>query len=99
MSRELPAGETWSETAKGGMNGMFMLLMSLLWWRLRARSEEEKGELLSMVEDVTWVLKAMQKQLEDGGPMIGEMVERVSGGRKRGKENDGNASKGKKRYA
>lgn len=98
MSRALAPNESWSGTAKGGLNGIFMVLMSLVWWRLSARSEGERGEVLSMVEDVTWVLRAMHEQLDKGGPMIEELLERGVKGKKRGKENDGNAALRKKRY-
>ncbi|KAH9908245.1 uncharacterized protein BXZ73DRAFT_60019, partial [Epithele typhae] len=32
LSRDIPVGTRWGELQLGGQNGLFMVIMSLLWW-------------------------------------------------------------------
>ncbi|TFY76093.1 hypothetical protein EWM64_g7919 [Hericium alpestre] len=55
--------ETWKNLAKGGKNGIVMVLIALVWWSKSVSAEAEKRELESAVEDVRFVLEEIEHVL------------------------------------
>lgn len=64
LLREVPEGEKWSEVRKVGTGGIFVVLVGLLWWRLRCGgSLAEKHAYESLLEDVAWALRDIVKDM------------------------------------
>lgn len=61
LSRDLPtAGNLdWKDTQKGGISGIFLVLLTLMWWKKQAKHVTIKKEYASAVEDVAWVMEQM----------------------------------------
>lgn len=58
LSRSPPAGETWDCVKKPGVQGSFLFVVALFWWRtaISDASQSMKNEYESALEDVAWVL-------------------------------------------
>lgn len=57
LSREVPPGEDWGCSRRGGPNGLFLVIMCLFWCRYTATAEGDKvaiAEYLSVAEDVAF---------------------------------------------
>ncbi|TDL13427.1 hypothetical protein BD410DRAFT_735403 [Rickenella mellea] len=60
LSRAYTAGsELWVDIKRAGTNGFLLVILTLVWWDLKAKSAEERRELASAKEDVLWVLGEM----------------------------------------
>ncbi|KAI0039759.1 hypothetical protein FA95DRAFT_1458304, partial [Auriscalpium vulgare] len=46
--------EAWSNLRKAGKNGLVLVLHSLVWWTTAAKTDSQKREVLSALEDVEW---------------------------------------------
>lgn len=66
LSRVAPEDEDWDRLARGGANGLMMFVIALGWWVEKVNSYKSANELVSVVEDVKWVLAEMKLALEDG---------------------------------
>ncbi|TFY53652.1 hypothetical protein EVG20_g10020 [Dentipellis fragilis] len=53
----------WEVLAKGGGNGIFMLLVRLVWWYRSAKTEAEVNDVDSAIEDVQYALTKMALML------------------------------------
>lgn len=98
LGRVVPGGENWDGVARGGANGLMVLIVALAWWFRALEDETSARELASMIEDVRWVLDEIRKAMDDG--VVVELLTSRAGGIKRGREGD--EEKGgneKKRYA
>lgn len=93
MSRNVPEDETWSSVAKGGPNGIYIVLIGLAWWYARSDTPQDQKELASVVEDVLWTMTTMLEGLKADGPIAKVMQQRVAGGTKRGNTGDVPAAK------
>lgn len=52
--------EEWDTVHRGGCNGFFLLILTLAWWLSAVQREEGSLEdVLSAVEDVSWVCRTM----------------------------------------
>ena len=51
-----PEDSDWSELQKGGQNGVFLLLLSFVWWGQAVESAEENSDWLEFYVDLDWVL-------------------------------------------
>jgi hypothetical protein len=49
----------WSWLHKAGKNGMYLMVVGLMWWHDMISNNKTMGKWLAMVEDVSWVLKSM----------------------------------------
>lgn len=49
----------WSWLHKAGRNGMYLMVVGLMWWCDMISNNKTMGEWLAMVEDVSWVLESM----------------------------------------
>lgn len=67
----LSLSESWPETLKGGRNGMEAVLITLSWWCSVVKSESQRREWDSAVEDVSWVLEQMVRYMKTS-PAAGE---------------------------
>ena len=55
-------GETWQVLRKGGRTGINVVVMGLSWW-VMAQHGEHDINVWSIVEDLTWVIQEMKKEL------------------------------------
>lgn len=53
----------WSELKKGGANGFFMILVSLVLWSLALETEEQRALFDTALHDVDWVLRSVTGSL------------------------------------
>lgn len=75
----------WSNTAKGGQHGFYVVLLSIVFWTKLVKTKTDQKDLESALEDVPWVMDKSIEQL---------YVAREKGGGKRsGDENDATPSK------
>lgn len=63
LSRNIPSTEEWDTLARGGSNGLFLVVMALSWWLQGFTSTEPTDEFWSAVSDVVWVLEAITNVL------------------------------------
>ena len=59
----------WDTLRKPGGSGVFLVLMVLLWWRLRLMKEENPATLAKWEDaatDVTWVLGQLTDSYDAG---------------------------------
>ena len=62
LVRDVPQGETWQTLKKGGMSGIYVVIMGLSWLIAAEQSEHaEHPDTLSLVEDISWVIQQMKK--------------------------------------
>ncbi|KAG0693760.1 hypothetical protein DFH29DRAFT_881206 [Suillus ampliporus] len=54
-----PQDADWSRLRKAGRNGMYLMVVGLMWWHDMISNNKTMGEWLVMVEDVSWVLESM----------------------------------------
>jgi hypothetical protein len=62
LSRDVPCGETWQVLKKGGRSGFNVVVMGLSWWMMAQHGEGDVN-VWSIVDDVTWVLQEMKKDI------------------------------------
>lgn len=63
LSRNVPSTEDWDALARGGSNGLFLIIMALSWWLQGFTSTEPTDDFWSAVNDVVWVLEAITYSL------------------------------------
>lgn len=63
LSRKTPSGEDWSVLRRGGINGMFIVLMCLSWWTLKKLSAKERDVFEGAKSDVVWVIQQVSDSL------------------------------------
>jgi hypothetical protein len=56
-SRDTPPDEDWSVLRRGGINGLFVVLMCLSWWAQKLRSAKEQLAFKEAMSDVAWVIQ------------------------------------------
>ena len=56
LSRIPPADATWEALAKGGRNGVLGLIVGLAIWFKNAKTESDKAEVMSAVEDLIYAI-------------------------------------------
>ena len=57
-------GYDWTELTKGGRNGFFMLLLTLVWWWKALRTPGERQDFESVLVEVEWALKGIVSSLD-----------------------------------
>jgi len=62
-----PPGETWQGLRKGGMAGMYVVIMALSWW-IKAQLTQRDAEVWSSIEDVSWVLQQIKQTVASRVP-------------------------------
>jgi hypothetical protein len=84
---ELDELDDWGPLRKSGTNGMFLVLVALLWWRARLGDDAEATSLLDWqesVEDVTSVLCCLQNSIAGQDSVEADKsIKPTSGGTKR----------------
>ena len=56
LPRDVNAMEQWEELCKGGLNGFFMVVVSLVWWKAAIKNALQGKIYRDTLEDVSWVL-------------------------------------------
>ncbi|PPR06473.1 hypothetical protein CVT24_002573 [Panaeolus cyanescens] len=65
LSRAVPSDEDWVSLARGGNNGIFLVVLALSWWiRSLDTSTPHGHDAWRMVDDVYWVLSCLQRLLQ-----------------------------------
>ena len=54
----------WTELTKGGRNGFFMLLLTLVWWQKALRTPAEHKEFDVVLDEVDWALTRIVAELD-----------------------------------
>lgn len=65
LSRDIPSIEEWDIIARGGSNGLFLVVMALSWWfqGFVSTSTEPTDDFWAAVSDVAWVLDTITDTL------------------------------------
>ena len=53
--------EKWTDAMKGGMNGIFLAILSVSWWYAQCGAGDERNECKEAILDICWVLERMIK--------------------------------------
>jgi hypothetical protein len=64
LRRIVQPGEAWEELRKGGVNGVFNVVVSLSWWSAVSQTATQQKAFHEMVEDVSWVLDEMIRTVD-----------------------------------
>jgi hypothetical protein len=88
-------GEGWMELKKGGLNGFYIIVVSLGWWYKAIEGNAGKKEFSKMLKDVLWVCEHMNER-GDSGLKQGQRKSKGKGREKRGGKDEGN--QGRKKY-
>lgn len=95
-----PQDANWMRLRKGGRNGIYLVVVGLMWWRDMISNNETMEEWLAMVEDVTWVLESMVATHVDDSTTPPPSPPTITSVRKRknpvGKSTDGMTTKTKR---
>lgn len=62
-SRDVPDDEDWEDLCKGGINGLFLIVMCLSWWGPVAVSNKDRADFDAAKEDVLWVFEQIARYL------------------------------------
>jgi hypothetical protein len=62
LFRDVSAAETWQAMKKGGTAGIYTVVMGLSWW-IMAQHIERDANAWSIVDDLTWVIQQMKKDM------------------------------------
>lgn len=62
LDRKTPRGETWQALRKGGMAGIYVVVMSLSWW-IKAQQVQHDDSVWMAVDDLSWVIQRMTLDL------------------------------------
>lgn len=63
LSRVPPADASWTQSMKGGRNGMLALIVGLaIWWK-NAATDGVKAEVASAIEDLVYAFGAMNADM------------------------------------
>jgi hypothetical protein len=57
----------WSQLRKGGPNGIFILLLSFLWWGQTVKSPEDNRTWLEFYVDLDWVMGQLTLDFDEDG--------------------------------
>lgn len=79
--------------AKGGANGLFIVLMGLAWWFSGADTAQKQQLLASVVEDVLWTIQTILEGIQEGKTVAGIIEAKRMSGVKRGSAGNLPASK------
>lgn len=64
LSHETPDDEDWGDLCKGGINGLFLIMMCLSWWGPIAVSKKDHADFYAAKEDVFWVFEQVARYLQ-----------------------------------
>lgn len=62
-SRDTPPDEDWGVLHRGGINGLFVVLMCLSWWAQKSLSAKEQLAFKEAKSDVAWVIQQVLNSL------------------------------------
>ena len=62
LFRDVPEGENWQGLRKGGMVGIYIVIMALSWW-IEVQQTECDAKAWSSVDDLLWVLQQMNQTM------------------------------------
>lgn len=64
LSRNAPAGDAgWDVLMKGGGNGIFIIILSIVWWRDAAKDEADLALVQEALKDLRWTFDAMLRSV------------------------------------
>lgn len=64
LRRDVHSDEEWVNVRKGERNGLFLLLLSLSWWKqITEPGSEERDQYESALEDFAWLLPQLSRNL------------------------------------
>ena len=66
---DVPNGETWQSLTKGGTAGIYVIVVSLSRW-VKAQSVECDVNAWSVVDDLSWVIQQMKRDLPPPSPPL-----------------------------
>ena len=58
--RDVLIGETWQGMRKGGMAGIYVIIMALSWW-IKAQKAERDAEAWSTIDELSWVIQQLNQ--------------------------------------
>ena len=64
LERDREKTYDWSELTKGGCNGFFILLLTLIWWQKAICTPTEHKEFDAALDEVDWALNWMVAKLD-----------------------------------
>ena len=64
LLRSAGIDEGWEDLMKGGINGFFNVVVSLIWWFQAVKTAPQRKVFTEMMEDVLWVLGQMIGKLQ-----------------------------------
>jgi hypothetical protein len=67
LLRAMDADEQWVETKKGTINGFYNVVVSLGWWLKALKTDVDRANFDSILDDVLWVANQMVRN-PDGTP-------------------------------
>jgi hypothetical protein len=70
LSHHVPLDEDWSGLHRGGINGLFIVLMCLSWWVSKDLSPKELEVFQEAKSDVAWVLKQVMGSFVSNCPPL-----------------------------
>ena len=59
---EVPRGESWQTVQKGGMSGVYVVVIGLSWW-VKAQHDERDVNAWTLIDDVSWVIQQLKKNM------------------------------------
>jgi len=60
--RDVPTSKMWQAIRKGGTAGVYTVMMGLSWW-IMAQHIERDANAWSIIDDLTWVIQQMKKDM------------------------------------
>jgi hypothetical protein len=64
LLRSMEIDEGWEDLMKGGINGFFNVVVSLVWWFQAIKTAAQRKVFTDMMEDVLWVTGQMISKLQ-----------------------------------
>lgn len=85
MKRERKDDDSWGTLRCGGANGVFLVVIGLVWWSNALKGKPTK-ELATLLEDVEWAITEMARPADTNKTILGKRPRPVTHKDKRGKK-------------
>lgn len=72
LSRNIPRGEDWTVTRRGGSNGLLLFVMAAFWWAKAAREDGNKStskDLALFLDDLAFVFESLRAVVKCSDPI------------------------------
>jgi hypothetical protein len=67
-SQDTPPDEDWGILQRGGINGLFVIIMCISWWATKKMSSKEWSAFEAAKSDVAWVIRQVSHSLTRASP-------------------------------